>query len=80
MIGSLTTYSNYTERGLGTYEDNCNSIEDSDDDNVSLSHQANDEQGLEDGGFGDEEQVHIASESRNWKIDHAKGEYRLAGI
>jgi hypothetical protein len=58
-------------------------VEDSDDDDLAFSNEVidlNDEQELEERGFGDEEEVYIACESHKWKIDHTKGEHRLAGM
>lgn len=37
------------------------------------------EQEFEDGSFGDEEEVVVASDSYSWRIDHSKGEHKLNG-
>jgi len=60
-----------------------NGMEDSEDDDFASSGgviDLHDEQELEEGGFGDEEEVHVASDSHKWKIDHTKGEHKLAGV
>jgi hypothetical protein len=76
----VTPHISHTEGESGTHE---TGVEDSDDDDLAFSIEVIDldnEQELEDRGFGNEEQVHIASDSHKWKIDHSKGEHRLAGM
>lgn len=68
---------------LGTYGNSDSSEAGSDDEDADHSRLAPapaNEQDFEDGGFGDEEQIYIASDSHRWKIDHTKGEHRLAGM
>jgi hypothetical protein len=35
---------------------------------------------LDDGSFGDEEEVDVAADSYAWKIDHTKGQHKLRGV
>lgn len=65
------------ERELPTYE---NDVEDSENDDLGLNSEVtNSYDKQDDGEFGDDEQVDIASDSYKWKIDHTEGEYRFAG-
>lgn len=76
----VTPHISHAARGSGVHE---NGAEDSEDDDLGPSSEVidlDDEQELEERGFGDEEEVHIASDSHKWKIDHSKGEHRLAGM
>ena len=34
---------------------------------------------VDDGSFGDNEQVNVAADSYTWKIDHSKGHHKLRG-
>jgi hypothetical protein len=45
-------------------------------DHVALEHLEDDEN---ESGFGDSEQVVIASDQYSWKIDHARGDHKFRG-
>lgn len=35
---------------------------------------------LDDGSFGDDEEVDVAVDAQSWKIDHSKGQHKLRGV
>jgi hypothetical protein len=69
-----------TQRSSGAHEDGTGDSEDDESASGDDAINVDNEQELEQRGFGDEEEVHIASDSHRWKIDLTKGEYRLAGM
>ena len=53
--------------------------DESDEDGTYQGMLLDNESEAEYGGFGDEEQVVVASDSYRWKINHSKGDHRLKG-
>jgi hypothetical protein len=51
--------------------------EDGLDDTLALQHQVDHK---DEGSFGDVEQVVVATDQYSWKIDHARGDYKIKGL
>lgn len=66
------------------YDSDSPSSSDDDDDNNDNDNVLGDYAGPEaddwdEGSFGDDEQVAVASDLYSWKIDHARGDHKLQG-
>lgn len=77
---SAPPLSGSAQESLVPHEDGTGDSEDDESASGDNAITIDNEQELEQRGFGDDEEVHIASESHRWKIDHTKGEHRLAGM